>query len=158
MGRGFLNKHLESTEPHAPLKGIENGGWKLTYSAIRSEMWRNHEDDGKNVNLTYSLGFRVSEEGNISDVAMGSPAQKAGISPATRLIAVNGRQYFPVGLREAIQSAAKNTAPIELLIKNGEYFQTFKIDYHGGEQYPHLIRDETKSDVLSKIIEPMVKK
>ncbi len=50
------------------------------------------------------------------------------------------------------------TDPIELLVKNGEYYQTFKIDYHGGEMYPHLTRDDTKVDVLSKIIEPMVKK
>jgi hypothetical protein len=63
-----------------------------------------------------------------------------------------------VVLREAIQSAVTKTGPIELLVKNGEYYQTFKIDYHGGELYPHLTRDESKVDVLSKIIEPMVKK
>ncbi len=154
----FLNKRLDSTAGHAPLGGIENSGWKVTYNATRSEMWRNHEEDSKSVNLTYSIGLKVSEEGNISDVAFGGPAQKAGVSPATKLIAVNGRQYFPVILREAVQSAVNKTAPIELLVKNGEYYQTFKIDYHGGELYPHLTRDDSKGDVLSKIIEPMVKK
>jgi len=156
---GFLHQRIESTGPHStPLGGIENGGWKLTYNSARSEMWRNHEDDSKIVNLTYSIGMRVSEEGNITDVRYAGPAQKAGVSPATKLIAVNGRQYYPVILREAIQKAAKDTAPVELLVKNGEYYQVFKIDYHGGEQYPHLVRDETKADVLSKIIEPLVKK
>jgi predicted metalloprotease with PDZ domain len=121
-------------------------------------MWRNHEEDNKIVNLTFSIGLKVSEEGNITDVRYAGPAQKAGVSPATKLIAVNGRQYYPMILREAIQKAAKDTAPIEFLVKNGEYYQTFKIDYHGGEQYPHLVRDETKADVLSKIIEPLVKK
>ena len=71
---------------------------------------------------------------------------------------MNGRQYFPVILREAVQAAVTKTAPIELLVKNGEYYQTFKIDYHGGEQYPHLTRDESKPDVLSKIIEPLASK
>jgi predicted metalloprotease with PDZ domain len=89
---------------------------------------------------------------------MGSPAQKAGVSPSTKLVAVNGRQYFPVILREAVQAAVTKTAAIELLLKNGEYYQTVKIDYHGGELYPHLTRDESKPDVLSKIIEPMSKK
>ena len=154
----FLNKRLESTAGHAPLAGIENSGWKLTYNATRSEMWRNREEDGKIVNMSYSIGLKVSEEGNISDVAMGGPAQKAGISPATKLIAVNGRQYGPVILREAVQAAVSKTAPIELMVKNGEYYQTFKVDYHGGELYPHLTRDDSKPDVLSKIIEPMVKK
>ncbi|MGA3186418.1 MAG: M61 family peptidase [Bryobacteraceae bacterium] len=156
---GFLSKRLEAVGPHTtPLGGIENGGWKLTYSASRSEMWRNHEEDNKILNMMYSIGLKVSEEGNISDVAYGGPAQKAGISPATKLIAVNGKQYYPMVLRDAVQSAVTKTAAIELLVKNGEYYQTFKVDYHGGEMYPHLTRDESKPDVLSKIIEPMVKK
>lgn len=154
----FLHKRIESTAPHAPLGGIENSGWKLTYSAARSEMWRNREEDSKSVNMNYSIGLKVSEEGNISDVAYGGPAQKAGVSPSTKLIAVNGKQYMPVVLREAVQSAVTKTGPIELLVKNGEYYQTFKVDYHGGEMYPHLTRDDSKADVLSKIIEPMVKK
>jgi predicted metalloprotease with PDZ domain len=148
----FLNKRLTSTAPHAPLGGIENSGWKLTYSTSRSGMWRDIEEDNKVINMLYSIGLKVSEEGNILDVAYGGPAQKAGISPATKLIAVNGKQYYPVILREAVQSAVGKTAPIELLVKNGEYYQTFKVDYHGGEMYPHLTRDETKADGLSKIV------
>ena len=155
----FLHKRIDSVGPHTtPLGGIENGGWKVTYNSSRSGMWRNHEEESKTLNLTYSIGLKVSEEGNISDVDYNGPAQKAGVSPATKLIAVNGRQYFPVLLREVVQSSVKNTAPIELLVKNGEYYQTFKIDYHGGEIYPHLTRDESKPDVLSKIIEPLAKK
>jgi predicted metalloprotease with PDZ domain len=155
----FLKKRVESVGPHTtPLGGIENGGWRVTYDSTRSEMWRNREEDSKSLNMSYSIGLKVSEEGNISDVSYGGPAQKAGVSPATKLIAVNGKQYVPVVLREAVQSAMTKTGPIELLVKNGEYYQTFKIDYHGGEMYPHLTRDEGKADVLSKIIEPMVKK
>ncbi len=37
----------------------------------------------------------------------------------------------------------------------GEY--TRKVDYHGGERYPHLERDSSKPDVLSKIVEPLAK-
>jgi predicted metalloprotease with PDZ domain len=155
----FLHKRLESVGPHStPLGGIENGGWKVTYSSTRSEMWRNREEDSKNLDMNFSIGLKVSEEGNITDVAYGGPAQKAGVSPSTKLIAVNGKQFGPVVLREAVQSAVTKTAPIELLVKNGEYYQTIKVDYHGGEMYPHLTRDESKADVLSKIIEPMVKK
>jgi len=155
----FLKKRIESVGPHTtPLGGIENGGWKVAYNSTRSGMWRNREEDSKTLNMNYSIGLKVSEEGSISDVTYGGPAQKAGVSPSTKLIAVNGRQYYPVVLRDAVQAAVTKTGPIELLVKNGEYYQTFKIDYHGGEMYPHLTRDDTKADVLSKIIEPMVKK
>lgn len=154
---GFFHQRLESTSPRAPLGGIENGGWKVTYSSARSEMWRNREDKNRLANLMYSIGLTVTEEGVIGDVAMGGPAQKAGVSPAVKLIAVNGRQFNTVVLREAIEAAVGKTAPIELLVKNGEYYQTFKVDYHGGGQYPRLTRDESKPDVLSKIIEPLAK-
>lgn len=154
----FLRQRLESTSPHAPLGGIENGGWKLTFGPTRSEMWRNREEEARSLNLMYSIGLRVSDDGVIGDVAMGGAAQKAGVSPATRLIAVNGRQFSTVVLREAIQAAVNKTAPIELLVKNGEYYQTFQVGYHGGELYPQLTRDESKPDVLSQIIEPLVKK
>src|SRR5206468_5585916 len=30
--KGFINTRVYTTNPHAPLGGIEGGGWKLTYS------------------------------------------------------------------------------------------------------------------------------
>jgi hypothetical protein len=57
-------------------------------------------------------------------------------------------------LREAVRKAASDAKPVELLIKNGEYYETHGIDYHGGERYPHLVRDQAAPDVLSRIIAP----
>ena len=104
------------------------------------------------------MGLKVKEDGVIADIAFNGPAGKAGISPATKVIAVNNRQFSTTVLREAVQKAALDSKPIELLIKNGEYFQTFKVDYHGGERYPHLVRDNSAPDLLTEIITPKVKK
>jgi len=30
-----------------------------------------------------------------------------------------------------------------------------KIDYHGGERYPHLERVDSKPDLLEKILQPL---
>jgi hypothetical protein len=73
-------------------------------------------------------------------------------------VAVNNRQYTETVLREAVQKAASDAKPIELLIKTGEYYETHRIDYHGGERYPHLIRDAAAPDVLSQIIAPKAKR
>jgi predicted metalloprotease with PDZ domain len=151
----FLRARLDSTQPHAPLGGIENAGWKLVYDANRSEIWRDYEDDRRMVDLMYSIGVAVRDDGTIDDVAYGGPAQKAGVTPATRLIAVDNRQFTPTILREAVQRTKSNARGVELLIKNGEYYSTHHIDYQGGEKYPHLVRDESKPDVLSKIIAPL---
>jgi predicted metalloprotease with PDZ domain len=148
----FLNKRLRSTEPHAPLGGIENGGWKLVYNATASDYWKAIEGDKKLVDLSYSLGMVVSEDGMIVNVLYNGLARPAGIAPATRLIAVNGRQYNSTLLRETVDASAKNTEPIELLIKDGDYYKTHRIDYHGGSRYPHLERNEGKADLLSVII------
>ena len=51
------------------------------------------------MDLSYSLGLKVKESGLITDVIVGGPAQKAGVSPSVRLIAVNNRQFTPVVLR-----------------------------------------------------------
>jgi predicted metalloprotease with PDZ domain len=149
---GHFKQRLQSTSAHAPLGGIERGGWKLVYTPEPSGWWRAEEEYRKRVDLTYSLGFKVTEDGNILDVAYDGPARKAGITPSVKLIAVNGREFNPTVLREAVKASAQR--PVELLIKNGEFYQTHRLEYNGGERYPHLVRDESVQDLLSQVIAP----
>ena len=99
----------------------------------------------------------MKDGGDIVDVAIGRPAQKAGIAPDMKVIAVNNRRFNLTILREAIQRAAANAEPIELLVRSGEYYSVHKIDYHGGEKYPHLERDASRDDILSRIIQPIAR-
>jgi predicted metalloprotease with PDZ domain len=155
---GFLNQRLHSTDAHAPLGGIEHSGWKLVYDGVRSEFWKAVESDRKEVDLTYSIGLRLKEDGDIVDVRYQGPAQKAGVAPSVKLIAVNGRQFTPTVLREAVAKTASDAKPLELLLKNGEFYATHRVEYRGGEKYPHLARDADSPDLLSAIIAPKVKK
>ena len=108
---GFLNSRLHSTEPHAPLGGIEHSGWKLVYDGERSEFLKDEEAEQKTLNLSYSLGLKVKEDGMVADVAYGGPAQKAGIPPAVTIVAVNNRQFTSTVLREAVEATAAATKP-----------------------------------------------
>jgi len=153
----FLNERLQSTSPRAPLGGIEKSGWKLTYDSVRSDFWKALESEGKVSDLSYSIGLKVREDGTVADIQIGSPAQKAGIAPSMRIIAVNNRQFTPTVLREAVAKTASDsktadTKPIELLIKTGEYYETHRVEYQGGERYPHLTRDPSTPDLLFEII------
>jgi predicted metalloprotease with PDZ domain len=150
----YLQRRLRSTDARAPLGGIEGSGWKLVYDGVRSDFWKAYEDRRKYADLSYSIGLLAREDGSIVDVRYGGPAQKAGVTPAVKLIAVNGRQYTQTVLREAV--AAKK--PVEVLVKDGEFYKTYRVDYTGGERYPHLVRDEGKRDLLSAIMAPKVKK
>jgi predicted metalloprotease with PDZ domain len=156
---GFLNQRIKSTDAHAPLGGITRSGWKLAYDGVRSDFWKAYEDKIKAVDLTYSIGIQVrTEDGTIADVRFGGPAQKAGVAPSVKLIAVNGRQFNPTVLREAVAKTASGAKPIELLVKNGEFYQTFKVEYQGGEKYPHLVRDSAAPDLLTAIITSKTRK
>jgi len=152
---GFFRQRLQSTSAHAPLGGIEHAGWKLTYDGVRSEYWKATEDEHKLVDLSYSIGIKVKQDdASIVDVQMDSPAQKAGIAPAVKVIAVNGRQYNPTVLREAVAKTAEGASILELLVKAGDYYETHRIEYRGGEKYPHLVRDSATPDLLSEIAKP----
>ena len=152
--RGFLTERLQNHGPGAPLGGIENSGWKVVYDENRSQMLRWQEEDSKEVNAKYSLGLTLNDDGVIIDTVEGMPAAAAGIGPGMKLVAVNGRAVSGDVLREALRAGKNSQQPLELLVENTEYYKTFKIDYHGGEKYPHLVRDESKPDMLSDIIKP----
>jgi hypothetical protein len=54
--------------------------------------------------------------------------------------------------RDALSAGKNSSQPLQLLIENTDYFRTFSLGYHGGEKYPHLVRDESKPDVLTDIL------
>jgi predicted metalloprotease with PDZ domain len=151
----FLHYRVMVPTPRAPLAGITNSGWKLVYSDVRPAYWAAIEDKQHIFNFNYSLGFRVSDDdGTIIDVLLDSPAGKAGVPPATKLIAVNGKDFTAGRLRDAVVEAKHTAEPIEIEILEGEYHVTYRIDYHGGELFPHLVRDETRPDLLTEISRP----
>ena len=150
----FQHRVYEITE-HAPMGGIENGGWRLAYTNEVPPLLKIREDQRKFTDMNYSLGFSLSSDGGIGDVLPGSPADQAGIVQGMKLVAVDGRAWSVKLLRDAVKTAATNSAPVALLTENEDYYQTYTLDYHGGEKYPILDRDSSKPDLLGKIIQPL---
>ena len=149
---GFWNERLTNHGPGAPLHGVEESGWKLVYQETPTDLFRSAEHDAGQVNERYTIGLQLREDGGILDTVEGLMAAKAGIGPGMRVVAVNGRRFTPEVLHDAIKAAKGGHDPIELLVENTDYFRTFKLDYHDGEQYPRLVRDESKPDLLSEIV------
>ncbi len=150
--RGFWTKRLTNHGPGAPLTGIEQSGWKLVYDETPSELIKAQKEERKEVSAEYSIGLLLKESGEIIDTIEGMPAAKAGIGPGMKVAAVNGRRFSPEALSDVLKASKNSSGPIELLIENTEYFKVFKLDYRGGEKYPHLVRDESKPDMLTEII------
>jgi C-terminal processing protease CtpA/Prc len=87
----------------------------------------------------------------IRDTVEGMIAAKAGIGPGMKIVAVNGRRISAEVWHDAIRAAKTSPSPMELIVENTDYFRVVKLDYHGGEKYPHLVRDESKPDLLTEI-------
>jgi predicted metalloprotease with PDZ domain len=150
----FFHERLTSTSPEAPVGGIEAGGWKVAYSEKPPEGARGGPFGG-GVNAAYSIGLSLGNDGAVQDSIVGGLAYKAGITAGMRVVAVNDRAFTPDLLRDLLKASKSNSQPIRLLVLNDDYYKTCTIDYHGGERYPHLLREESKPDLLDEIAKPL---
>ncbi len=153
--RGFIHARVQAVAPHAPLGGITGGGWKVVYTDKANERAKTASKVDKTESFVFSLGFTLKEDGYVSDVLPNSPAFKAGLGPAMRIIGVDGRKLTHDSLPDALKAHLKDGKPLELLLFNSDYYKTIKIDYRAGEQNPHLARENGKPDVLQQITKPL---
>jgi predicted metalloprotease with PDZ domain len=150
----FWKTRLNATGKGAVLAGVEASGWSIVYSDTPTQMQKSFEEAQKVTDVRYSLGFSVREDGTILDVLPSSAAGKAGVGPGQKLVAVNGRRWNKDMLRDAIRETRTRSAPVEVLVENGEFFRTYRVDYAGGERYPRLEAAAGRPDVLADIIRP----
>jgi predicted metalloprotease with PDZ domain len=150
----FLRSRLDSNAYQAPLGGLENGGYKLTYSD-KPNAWSAMADaQSETFDFWYSIGLHAGKSGTVSDVLKGGIADKAALGPGMKIIAVNGRGYTPDVLKAAIHDAKGSGPSIELIVENTGFYKVVKLDYHGGERYPQLERLSSLPDRLNDILKP----
>ena len=151
----FLRERLDYVGPQAPLGGIGNGGYELVYNDAPNEMLMISGKDERYLDLTDSVGLVLEEDGTIRDVIHGMLAYNARIAPGMRIQAVDGRGWSLETMRRAVADSAKNARALKLLIGNGDFMETYTLDYHDGLRYPHLVRQNNANDYLDEIIRPL---
>jgi predicted metalloprotease with PDZ domain len=154
----FLRARLDGHGPGAPLEGLERSGWRIVYTDEPTEAARATDAANKSDSFLFSIGLALEESGRVVEVFWDGPAFKAGLAPRVTVLAVNGRAYSAKLLREAITAAkADPQRRIDLLVRNGDTFETVSLDYHGGLRYPRLERIDGREDRLSSIATPRTK-
>jgi predicted metalloprotease with PDZ domain len=148
----FFHQHIESTSPDMPDGGIRNGGWKVEFNDHPLHLPGRHGATGD----LYSLGLQLGDDGTVADSVVGSPAFEAGISSGMKVVGVNGHVYTHDVLDEAIKASKDSSAPISILVISDDYYRTCNVNYHGGDRYPHLVRDDSKPDYLDDLAKPRV--
>jgi predicted metalloprotease with PDZ domain len=157
----FFHDRLDVITLHPPAGGITGGGWEVEFDDKPNRYIQSVETSENVVIENFTLGLQVVSEsgeknGTLSDVIPGGPAAQAGLAPGMKLKEVNGREWSAEALRDAIRSAKGSAEPIVLLVENDGYSQTYRVHYHLGLRYPHLVRDAAKPDLLGETMQPLV--
>jgi len=153
---GFWRERLERLRPQAPLEGLSAAGWHLVLDHTPSSMHAAHEADDRDLDLRYSLGFYVDDEGaTIGDVIPRSPADLAGASPGTHIIALNGYKWSKEHLHDTLAAPPDPSGVLRLLVQKDDMFKTLELHYAGGERYPNLEREAGSADLLAQIARPL---
>jgi predicted metalloprotease with PDZ domain len=151
----WLRARVEDVQADPPLGWIEEGGYRLVYRETPPPYFTSREKDRKILDLTYTIGVVIGENGAISGVAWDSPLFNEGVTSGTTILAVNGRQYSNDLLRRAITTAKGTREPIRLLLKRGDSYREVALDYHDGLRYPDLERVGTGPSRLDALLTPL---
>jgi predicted metalloprotease with PDZ domain len=153
---GYLRRRLTAFTEHAPLEGINGGGYRLVYTDTPTDWIKAGEKKGKAIDLSYSGGLSLSaRDGKVTGVIWDSPAYKAGITLGSQIIAVNGRTFDADALKAAIKAAAGAHEPVHLLVQSGDLYRMVDLDWHGGLRYPRLEQTGGGHGTLDALLTPL---
>ncbi len=150
----FLDKRLRQSGQAAPVEGIELGGYQLVWkekpNAYEKEVMANR----KNLSLSYSLGLSLAANGGITGVLWDSIAFNKGIVGGSTIIAVDGKAYSHSLMQDVITKAKADKKPFTLLIKRGDLYNSYEMDYYDGLRFPHLEPKSAGEQTLDKLLLP----
>src|SRR5262249_26670038 len=145
-----FGERLRTKSKALPLGGVEGSGYRLVYTEAPNMFTDPWSLDG-GLNALGSLGIHIGADGSVDNAWPGAPAYAAGVSNGMKIVAVNGRRFSVDEFKRALAATKTAADPLELIVENGSYFKTVRVDYHGGLRYPHLERVADKADVLATI-------
>lgn len=154
---GYFQKMVYDVHPGPTTEGLEMAGWRLVYTnEAPPAQTSGRPGRGGGANHTYDIGVSLDGTGLISDMVIGSSADKAGLAPSMKIIMVGDKQYSSDVLNAAITDAMKSGEPTSVQVSKEGVTSNLKIDYRGGLRYPHLERIEGTKDYLTEIAKPKV--
>lgn len=150
---GLIHRRVETAQTAFDPTVAEKLGYKFALQKeppmVKGDIFRGSSGNDS----LDSLGFTCSEDGNIQNLMLDSPADLAKLAPGMRIRQVNGEPFSRAKLVEALVKA-QDGSDVELLIQDGGNQRSVKIPYHDGPRYWALSRDESKPDVLEQILKP----
>lgn len=146
----FIAERVENVSGK-PLAGVEQLGYSIQYA---NEPPKGPGGSGIDpLDARDSLGMSLSGDGTIRTVLLGSPADKAGLAPRMKIMAIGdytwSRQRFA-----DLMATSGSAGSIAFTLVSGDRLREVTLTYDGGPRYMTMVRDESRPDVLGEIMEP----
>ncbi|MFW2831002.1 M61 family metallopeptidase [Sphingomonas sp. ID0503] len=151
----FLNDRIYKPGQPTPLAWIAAGGYRLDYVDEPNPAMISLEKSGKYVNLSYSGGFSVGNDGKVSSVIWDSPAFNQGLTVGTQIVAVNDVAFDGDKLKEALKANKGKANPIRLLTRSGDVYRTVDLPWNQGLRYPTLVKVAKGDGTLDALLAPV---
>lgn len=119
------------------LEVLKDSGYQLVFSTIESELSARQEQQDGILDLSYSVGARIRQNGIVQSVAWESCAYKAGMVPGIKITAIDSKEFSFGAFRARIQAATPELIRLIVTTEDGES-ETVSLDYRSGLRYPHL--------------------
>ncbi len=148
----FFHERTEEISLESPRNGLTLGGYKLIYKDQPSSASKSQESRMKGVVQAAGVGLDIKNDGEIGNIVWDSPAFKAGMTVAMKVVAVNGTEFSGEAFKEALVLAKETKKPTTLLVKDGHAYRSVTIDYTGGLRYPHLEKVGTEEGSLDLLL------
>lgn len=116
---------------------LKDSGYRLVFSTTESAIFARQEQEDGALDLSYSIGARIRQDGVVQSVSWNSPAFQAGVVPGMRITAIDGEAFSFEALRRHIQAIPSTRIHLTVTSAAGEV-EELSFDYGAGRRFPHL--------------------
>lgn len=135
--REYFLARLNAHDGSHLVTDLRASGYRLVFSPTESDIFAQQEEQDGVLDLSWSIGTRIRQNGMVQSVSWESPAFEAGMVPGMRITAIGDKPFSLDAFRRCIQ--ATSPVPIRLTVgSDTEDVGEVIVYHHGGLRFPHL--------------------
>ncbi|MAI34650.1 MAG: hypothetical protein CBE00_10190 [Planctomycetaceae bacterium TMED240] len=148
---GLISRRIESFQQQFDPEVASLLGYSFEITNQKPKIPASTFRQRSGVDLLDSLGVSFSSSGEVKNVLLDSPADKAMLAPRQTIVAVGDHKWSTNRMLSSVEQAVQGK-PIKLLVSEHDRIKSVQIQYYGGLAYWNLKRDDSKEDWLSQIL------
>lgn len=148
---GLISRRIESFQQQFDPEVASLLGYSFEITSDKPKIPANTFRQRSGVDLLDSVGLSISSSGEVKNVLLDSPADKAMLAPQQKIVAVGDHKWSASRILNSVNQAVQGK-PIKLLVSEHDRIKPVQIQYYGGLVYWNLTRDDSKEDWLSQIL------